>query len=230
MCVATGRMWASAAPWIETLGADSPVILYNGGRVFDFQGGRILYERRLASESTRQALALVRRDPDLQAHLFLDDRVYVERCHPLTDAYAADDGLTCEVVSAFEPLLSSDPHKILVVGPTPRVEALQVAVHEAGLAVHAVQSEPNYLELLPPGISKGSALCAMLEALGVEAKDVIAIGDNWNDLEMIEAAGLGVAMGDAPEGVRASADYVCASADEEGVREVLERFVLGARS
>ena len=231
VCVATGRMWASAAPWIETLGADSPVILYNGGRVFDFDRGRILHERRLASESARQALALVRRDPDLQAHLFLDDRVYVERRHPLTDAYAADDGLTCEVVGAFEPLLSSDPHKILVVGPSSsRVEALQVAVHEAGLAVHAVQSEPTYLELLPPGISKGSALRAMREALGVEAKDVIAIGDSWNDLEMIEAAGLGVAMADAPAGVRARADYVCASADEDGVREVLERFVLDARS
>jgi Cof subfamily protein (haloacid dehalogenase superfamily) len=230
VCVATGRMWASAAPWIETLGADSPAILYNGSRVFDFHAGRILHERRLASESARQALALVRRDPDLQAHLFLDDRVYVERCHPLTDAYAADDGLTCEVVSAFEPLLTGDPHKILVVGPSPRVEALQEAVRDAGLTVHAVQSEPTYLEFLPPGISKGSALRAMLEALGVETREVIAIGDSWNDLEMIEAAGLGVAMGDAPEGVRARADYVCASADEDGVREVLERFVLGARS
>ena len=227
VCVATGRMWASAAPWIEELGADTPVILYNGSRVFDFQAGRVLHERRLASAAARQALAVIRRDPELQSHLFLDDRVYVERCHPLSDAYAADDGITCEVVGTFEPLLTGDPHKILVVGPPPRVEALQSAVRDAGLAVHAVQSEPTYLEFLPPGISKGSALFAMLEALGIEARDVIAIGDNWNDLEMIEAAGLGVAMGDAPEGVRARADYVCAGADDDGMREVLERFVLG---
>ena len=227
VCVATGRMWASAAPWIETLGADPPAILYNGGRVFDFTTGRILHERRLAAESARQALALIRRDSDLQPHLFLDDRVYVERCHPLTDAYAEDDGLTCEVVSAFEALLTGDPHKILVIGAPVRVETLGVDVQRAGLAVHTVQSEPTYLEFLPPGISKATALLAMMEALDVEAGEVIAVGDSWNDLEMIEAAGLGVAMGDAPEGVRARADYVCASADEDGVRDVLERFVLG---
>ena len=228
VCVATGRMWASAAAWIATLGADPPAILYNGGRVFDFDAGRILHERRLAAESTRQALALIRRDPDVQPHLFLDDRVYVERRHPLTDAYAEDDGLTCEVVSAFEPLLTGDPHKILVIGAPVRIEALGVAVRQAGLAVHAVQSEPTYLEFLPPEISKGTALRAMLGALGVEAAEVIAVGDSWNDLEMIEAAGLGVARGNAPEGVRARADYVCASADDDGLREVLERFVLGA--
>ena len=230
VCVATGRMWASAAPWIETLGADSPAILYNGGQVYDFAVTRILHDRRLAAESTRQSLALIRRDGELQPHLFLDDRVYVERGHPLTDAYADDDGLTCNVVTAFEPLLSGDPHKILVIGTSKRVEALDLAVRAARVAVHTVQSEPTYLEFLPPETSKGTALVAMLEVLGIPAADVIAVGDGFNDLEMIETAGLGVAMGDAPEGVRARADYVCGSADEEGLREVLERFVLGSGS
>src|SRR6266540_3053115 len=185
VCVATGRMWRSAAPWIQSLGADTPTILYNGGRVFDFDCGRILYERRLAAEFTRQALAVIRRDPDVQPHLFLNDRLYVERRHPMTEAYAEDDGLGYEVVTAFEQLLTDDPHKILVLGAPER-----------------------------------------LEALGVEAGEVVAVGDNWNDLEMIEAAGLGVAMADAPEGVRARADHVCGTADEEGFRDVLERFVL----
>ena len=227
VCVATGRMWRSAAPWVQSLGADTPVILYNGGRVFDFDGGRILYERRLAAEFTRQALAVIRRDPDVQPHLFLNDRVYVERHHPMTEAYAEDDGIGYEVVTAFEPLLLTDhPHKILVLGAPGRLEALSSAVRQAKLSARAVQSEPTKLEFLPPGISKGTALRAMLEALGVEAGEVVAVGDNWNDLEMIEAAGLGVAMADAPEGVRARADHVCGTADEEGFRDVLERFVL----
>jgi Cof subfamily protein (haloacid dehalogenase superfamily) len=230
VCVATGRMWPSAAPWVGALGADPPAILYNGGRVFDFESGRVLHERRLAAESTRRALALIRRDPALQPHLFLNDRVYVERSHPLTDAYAEDDGVTCEVVTAFEPLLSGDPDKILTIGAPERLEALATAVREAALPVHAVQSEPTYLEFLPPGISKGSALCVVLDALEVEAGEVIAVGDGWNDLEMIEAAGLGVAMASAPDGVRARADHVCSSAEEEGFRDVLERFVLAARA
>src|SRR5215475_11657541 len=62
VCVATGRMWRSAAPWIHGLGADTPVILYNGARVFDFDSGRILHDLKLPAELARQALAVVRRE------------------------------------------------------------------------------------------------------------------------------------------------------------------------
>jgi hypothetical protein len=227
VCVATGRMWRSAEPWIRALGVDPPAILYNGGQVLDFEAKRTLYERRLPAGAARAAFAIARLDPDVQPHLYADDRVLVERPHPLTEAYAADDGLTAEVVPSFEPFLSAaDPHKILIIGPEARVGKIQRAVRAAALPVHAVQSEPVYLEILPPGVSKGEALRAVLETLALTAAETVAIGDNWNDVEMIEAAGLGVAMGHAPEGVRARADYVCGTAEEEGVREVIERFIL----
>jgi Cof subfamily protein (haloacid dehalogenase superfamily) len=226
ICVATGRMWRSAEPWVRLLGADPPAILYNGGQVLDFSTGRTLYERRLPRAAARAALAVMRRDPEVQPHVYLADRVYVERRHPLSDAYAADDGLTYEVVPSLDDLLEEDPHKILTIGPPARIEALGGTVRAAGLPVHAVQSEPVYLEILPPGVSKGAALHAMLEGIGIASAETIAIGDNWNDVEMIEAAGLGVAMGSAPEGVRARADHVCGTAEEEGVRDVIERFVL----
>jgi Cof subfamily protein (haloacid dehalogenase superfamily) len=227
VCVATGRMWRSAEPWVRALGADSPVILYNGGQVLDFRTGRTLYERRLPRDAAQAALALVRGEPEVQPLLYLQDAVYAERRDPLVDAYALDDGLTYELTPAFEPLLTDDPHKILVIGRADRITALQSKVRAAGLPVHDVQSEPVYLEILPPNVSKGTALRAMLDALGLAAAETIAIGDNWNDVEMIEAAGLGVAMGQAPEGVRARANYVCGTAEEEGVRQVIERFVLG---
>lgn len=226
VCVATGRMWPSAEPWVRTLGADSPVILYNGGQVLDFKSGRTLYERRLPSRAALGALALARQDPEVQTLAYARDRVYAERRHPLADAYAVDDGLSYEVVGSLDTLLEEDPHKLLIIGPRERIGALQVTVRQAALSVHAVQSEPVYLEILPPGVSKGTALQAMLDVLGVQASETIAIGDNWNDLEMIEAAGLGVAMGGAPEAVRARADYVCGTAEEEGVREVIGRFLL----
>jgi hypothetical protein len=227
VCVATGRMWPSAAPWVTMLGADAPAILYNGGQVRDFAADRVLYDRRLPALVARQALALIRREPDARIHLYVDDRVYVERLDPLTDAYAADDGVSVDVVPALEALLTRDPYKMLLIGSPERMAALGDAVRASGLAVHAVQSEPHYLEILPPGVSKGAALGPLLAALGVAAEEVIAVGDNWNDLEMIEAAGFGVAMGHAPAGVRARADHVCGTSEEEGFREVVERFVLG---
>ena len=107
-----------------------------------------------------------------------------------------------------------------------RVETLGRAVREAG-TLHALQSEPSDLEVPPPGVPKGTAARKLLGVLDVALDDVIAVGDTWNDLEMIGAAGPGVAMGHAPEGVHARADHVCGTADHEGMREVVERCVLG---
>ena len=227
VAIATGRMWRSAAPWVRALGADPPVILYNGGQVYDFGADRVLYDRRLPREAARAVLALAGADPEVQPHLVVQDTVYVSRPHPLTRAYAADDGLGYEVVADLLPLLAEEPHKILVIGAPDRIRALQARVQAAALPVHAVQSEPTYLEILPPGVSKGTALSAMLEGLEMSPAEVIAVGDNWNDVEMLEVAGLGVAMGHAPAGVRARAGWVCGTSEEEGFRQVLERFVLG---
>jgi Cof subfamily protein (haloacid dehalogenase superfamily) len=226
ICVATGRMWPSAQPWVRALGADSPAILYNGGQVLDFASGHTLYERRLPRDAARGALGLARRVADVQPLLYTRDRVFAERRHPLADAYALDDGLSYEIVPSLDVLLDVDPYKLLVIGPSERVDTLQGTVRQAGLPVHAVKSEPVYLEILPPGVSKGTALLAMGEILGIPSSSTIAVGDNWNDLEMIEAAGLGVAMRSAPAGVRARADHVCGTAEEEGVREVIERFLV----
>lgn len=227
VCVATGRTWRSAEGWVRHLGADPPAILFNGGQVLDFGSRRILYERLLPRSAARSALALIRQDPSVQPHLYVRDQVYVERPHPLTDAYSLDDGLEVDIVPDLEALLTEDPHKVLVVGDADRIGALQQAVRAARLPAHDVQSEPVYLEILPPGVSKGTALRAMLATLRIDVAETIAVGDNWNDVEMIETAGLGVAMGHAPDGVKARADTVCGTVDEDGVADVIERFILG---
>ena len=167
VCVATGRMWPSAQTWVRALGADSPAILYNGGQVLDFASGHTLYERRLPRDAARGALGLARRVAEVQPLLYTRDRVFAERRHPLADAYALDDGLSYEIVPSLDVLLDVDPYKLLVIGPSERVDTLQGTVRQAGLPVHAVKSEPVYLEILPPGVSKGTALLAMVEILGI---------------------------------------------------------------
>ena len=94
------------------------------------------------------------------------------------------------------------------------------------LGINTVFSEETYLEILPEGSSKGTALAEMTRALGIPLEAVIAVGDNLNDLEMIRLAGLGVAMGNAPEELRAQAGYVTVTNDEEGLAEVIHRFIL----
>ena len=76
------------------------------------------------------------------------------------------------------------------------------------------------------GISKGTSLNQLIQILGIEREEVIAMGDSYNDLEMIEFAGLGVAMGNANDDIKAAADYVTDTNMNDGVAKVVEEFIL----
>ena len=88
-------------------------------------------------------------------------------------------------------------------------------------------SSNRYLEFNPRGVTKGAGLLRLAELLGVDPKDTIAIGDNWNDFSMIQAAGVGAAVANAVESMKPQCDYVCAATcDENAVAEVIRTFVL----
>jgi Cof subfamily protein (haloacid dehalogenase superfamily) len=88
-----------------------------------------------------------------------------------------------------------------------------------------VQAIPSSIEVLPPGASKGAGVARLLEDLGIAWANVLAIGDGENDIEMLQAAGIGVAMGNANELVKETADYVTNSNIEDGVAQALNRFI-----
>lgn len=89
-----------------------------------------------------------------------------------------------------------------------------------------VRSQDNILEILPKGVSKASALRELVEDLGLSADQVMAIGDAPNDIEMLNYAGLGVAMGNASETIKRLADQVTVTNDEAGVAQAIHQFVL----
>ena len=226
VCLATGRMWPSAAPYFQRLGADPPAILYNGGLVYDFSTGTVLRRIPLAYDHARVVLELLREFPQVQPHLFVDDRVYIGRVNEFTERYRRKDGLQVQEVGDLVAFLPPTPMKILIIGQNPDLVRAYDRIKALPMDINAVFSEQTYLEILPAGSSKGAALAFMVQHLEILLEAVIAVGDNLNDLEMIRLAGLGVAMGNAPEALRAQADFVTATNDEEGLREVIERFIL----
>jgi hypothetical protein len=95
-----------------------------------------------------------------------------------------------------------------------------------GDRLHITRSKPYFLEVMHCEANKAKALEVIARHYGIERQEVMAIGDSYNDLEMIEWAGLGVAMGNAFKSIKDAADFVTASNDEEGVAEALRKFVL----
>lgn len=108
----------------------------------------------------------------------------------------------------------------------PAVELAAQIDHEVtdGVAV-AYHGAGEWVELLPEGITKASGLALVCERLGVDRSEVVAVGDAWNDIPMLEWAGTGVAMGDAFEQVRAVADHVVPPAGEDGVAVLIEELL-----
>lgn len=117
--------------------------------------------------------------------------------------------------------------KCLIVGDPKILINLEHQVNEqmAG-RVSAYRSAGFFLECVPPGIDKAAALSGLLQTINISRDEVIAVGDGYNDLSMIEYAGLGVAMANAAREVQDAADYITYSNQEDGVAHVVEKFIL----
>lgn len=116
--------------------------------------------------------------------------------------------------------------KFLFLGEGDRMERVEGELKQRiGDRLEVYRSEPYFLEIMPKGIDKGNALRALCESIGLPIGRTIAFGDGYNDLGMIEAAGLGVAMGNAVSRIKEAADYITSSNDEDGVAEALDRLI-----
>ncbi|MNJ58743.1 Sugar phosphatase YidA [compost metagenome] len=92
--------------------------------------------------------------------------------------------------------------------------------------LNVVRSKPYFLEFTEAGVDKGTSLHHLIQQLGIKQEEVIAIGDSYNDLAMIKFAGLGVAMGNAPDDIKAIADHVTDTNMEDGEAKVVETYML----
>ena len=226
--LATGRMYASALPFAEAIGADAPLILYNGARIQERGTRAVLMTSTLARQDARRALVLLREFP-LHVNLYVGDRLLIEQVTPAAVESMRKDGVeACPVgdLATFLDGTPEDPVKLLIMGPWPDLEAFARRFRAEGHdGPELVRSEVDYLEVLPRGVSKGRALARLCEHLRMPLAVVVAFGDNHNDAEMIAQAGLGVAMAAAPPEVRARARVV-APPGEDGIARVLWQHVL----
>ena len=219
--IATGRMPLSVDVYREALDIRLPVIYYNGGLIRDAAGAELL--RR---ELPHGILARVREAfsaAPVHPIFFRDEQLYcIDRTLPVRQ-FCDDEGLRAHVIPDTEEFLRLGAFmKGLFIGH--RTDLVVLRADLAGVLggdARLVHTAEHYLELLPVAATKGTALAHLAEHLGVSLDRVVAVGDHDNDLEMVEAAGLGVAMAHAPESVRAVADRVAPAAAVGGLLRLL---------
>ena len=217
--LASGRPLAGLMPYLQTLaltGDQDYVLSYNGSLVQNVGSGEVLSSLLLRGEHASE-LAELAASLGVNIHAFSHRQGLITPCNsPYTE-------LDFATLPPEEPIL-----KVMLVDEPERLAAA-IPRLPAGLYQHytVVQSTPFFLEFLHPQSNKGSGVAALAAHLDISRQEIICVGDAGNDLHMIDYAGLGVAMGNATAEIKASADFITHSNEEDGVAHVIERFILG---
>lgn len=226
--LATGRMFSSALPYAQELKVDVPLITYQGALVKNSQSQEILYYEPVPSDLAKEVIRLFR-TAQIHYHSYFDDKLYMENLTEQGRMYASLAGVEPHLTKdLLQDVVENEAIKIMGVIENEELlldmELLLKQRH--GTKLNITRSKPYYLEVSSHKANKGDALAVVANHYNIKREEVLAIGDSYNDLDMIEWAGIGVAMGNARNVVKEAADYVTSTNDEHGVAEALYKFVL----
>jgi len=199
---------------------------YNGGRIVDAETGKVLFETSMDLAETKQVLGQLE---SLPVTPILDDGVqfYVtDKNGYKVDYECKNNNMVCSEVGNLSDFLTFAPIKILMSVQPEELIAVQKQIAEfLPESLTVVQTAAFYLEVIPRVINKGQGIRDICKVLGIEPAEVISFGDAANDIPMLEAAGMGIAMGNAQEAVKAAADMVTLSNNDDGIAAALEKLI-----
>ena len=223
----TGAIWRYAKE-LQIDRHGGYLISFNGAVVTDGTTGNTLFQKALSKETLHELYDLSAAHGTLIL-TYVDDKIVTPQANEWADVEKKLTGMEIRVAPDFKAAVQVDCIKaILLQEPTVLkavAEKLRPLVQDH---LNMVLSKPFFLEFTNKGIDKRHSLAQLCESLEILPAEVIAIGDSYNDVGMIEFAGLGICMANGPAEVRAKADHVTSSNMEDGIAVALERFVFQA--
>lgn len=240
--LASGRPVTGVLPLARQLHMDdfgSYVLSFNGARITECRTGKIVSNRLLPKHVYRPAFELAKKYTEYGVdiitykeahHAFstLPDECIISGIKPnqYTQLEADINHIPIKIVDDLPSFVTWDINKLLGTGEPEYIDKLRRdAIEYFGSDLSIYCSDPFFLELVSPGVDKASSMDILLKKLGLSREEMICIGDGYNDISMIEAAGLGVAMANAQPLVLDKADYVTKSNNEDGVVAVIDKFL-----
>ncbi|MCR5828913.1 MAG: Cof-type HAD-IIB family hydrolase [Lachnospiraceae bacterium] len=227
LVIASGRPYPAMTRYLKELEPNAPMVTYNGAKIVDPKDGRVLFEEGMIEEDA----IMIMKEGEKRGHtviVWTDDILYGNELNKNMEIYVFntdivprkyDDLEFFRGKSVTKIILNDDPEKIAVTMKDMEGSELEGTTWAT--------SGPEYLEFFSDKVSKAVSVDRVAKMLGLGRDEVCAVGDGNNDLAMIEYAGLGVAMENAPKSVRDRADHVTASNEEDGVAKLIRREILG---
>ena len=226
--IATGRsvigMKHACDPNI--LWPNAPIVSFNGAKITDHKDETVLYEKFLERQTAVEVLAFCRK-LGAAAVVWSEGKLYMSEKNERTMLYCEKSGLEAILLSDENDLPNQTISKIICQDSPEKIEhyITQLQGKLKGNVTFCT-SDKDYLEFFHSDASKGAAARFIAERLNILPSEIIAVGDQRNDIPMLKFAGMGIAMGNALDEVKAVADYVTFSNDEYGLAHVIEKFIL----
>jgi len=221
--LATGRSYESMRSYHEELNLTTPAICYNGAKIIYSNGSEKEYP---VKERPLKTLIEIAREYKTHLNLYQHEIWYSENItNKETELYKEISGLK-PVKKDFDRLDEMFSTKVLYVGEHENLLEIEKDIKEKlGDSVYTTFSRPFFLEILDGNVNKGTTMKNIMEEEDIPLSQVIALGDGLNDKEMLETAGIGVAMDGAFEELKQVADHVTTSNDNSGVGEFLKKYL-----
>ncbi|MGR3806844.1 sugar-phosphatase [Pasteurella testudinis] len=228
--LASGRPYIGMQKYMRQLGMtgdDDYVLCFNGARVERATDGYVINSRMLSGKDAKR-VAQHAQQMGLNTHAFSPTRGLITPQASFYTQHEADSNGIDFTIMDFAELDDGEPIiKSMIIDPPERLDPFAAAVPTAlSQRYTVVRSAPFFLEFIHPQANKGAGVASLAQHLQIQPEDIICCGDAGNDLHMLQYAGLGVAMGNATDELKAIADYITADNNSSGVAEVIEKFVL----
>ncbi len=223
---ATGRGKHSMWKYVEQIGVADAAICTNGAQVYDGDG-KTIFENPVPLAAAQRVVRFARENGWYLQGYSADDYFFEQETEE-TRLYARLAGHMGQAVGDLEAYLRLPPYKLLFVQTDmERMKRLKAAAAPLfGQELCLFVSKPFYLEITSPAATKGKAVLKLAERFGLLPGETMCFGDSGNDLSMIDCAGVGVVMGNAADEIKAHADLIAPSNQDEGVAQVIEKYVL----
>ncbi|MDD3172912.1 MAG: Cof-type HAD-IIB family hydrolase [Herbinix sp.] len=202
------------------------ILSYNGGCIMECKTGEIIYQQTLKEDDVK-TLAEQAKSHGVNILTYEGSLIITENDH---DTYSKKESMITKMlikkVDSFDDYVNFPVVKCLMTAEAEYLVNVEKSVKSYwGDRLSISRSEPFFLEVTAKGIDKAKSLERLLQKLNMDKSCMIACGDGFNDQSMIEFAGFGVAMGNAQEIVKAAADYIAPTNDEDGVAYVMEHLM-----
>ena len=224
--LSTGRMYQSARAIAAEIGLNVPLITYNGALIQCSQSEDLISQEMIDANTGRELIALLDQG-EMHYHVYVDGALYVPRMTEKSRHYAERSGVAVHHLHDLDLHTCAGFYKLLIMGDPEDLDRILIEMEDSlDERIRAFKSHPSYLEVVQANVSKGNALRKLAEMYSISCERIMAIGDQFNDMDMISFAGLGVAMGNAPDEVKSCAIFITETNDQEGAAKAIERWAL----